>query len=175
MVPRWNLQFSGWSVSCYLNWKNDVLFHDCLCSTGRVPKAKWVATAHLTRLKTTLKNASKRSCGLNMTIVIRNAARKSISACMSCKSIELQHTSWLSPSEFAVQFVWQTYIVFSHIHFRAWLLIANLSKNFLQNRLAYNIAQYTLYYRFLLPLTIRFLLHKNIYNLLPINYLYLSL
>ena len=56
------------------------------------PGAKQVATAHLTRLKTLLANASKGRYGRNMTVEIRAAARCSVGSKMPAKSLELQHT-----------------------------------------------------------------------------------
>ncbi len=56
------------------------------------PGAKQVASAHLTRLKTLLQDASKGRYGRDMALKIRDAARDSIGSVMLAKSLELRHT-----------------------------------------------------------------------------------
>ena len=56
------------------------------------PSAHQIASAHLTRLKTMLYEASKGHYGRDMAMEIRNAARNSIGAQMPAKSLELRHT-----------------------------------------------------------------------------------
>lgn len=56
------------------------------------PGAKQIAAAHLTRLKTLLKTASKGHYKRDMALEIRDAARNSIGARIPAKSLELQHT-----------------------------------------------------------------------------------
>lgn len=56
------------------------------------PGASHVASAHLTRLKNLLYNASKDHFGRNEAISIRDAASTSIGATMPAKSLELKHT-----------------------------------------------------------------------------------
>ena len=59
------------------------------------PGASQIASAHLTRLKNLLYDASKGRYGRDMAISIRNAATSSIGAIMPAKSIELKHTIYL--------------------------------------------------------------------------------
>ena len=56
------------------------------------PGARQVAAAHLTRLKSLLKNASKGRYKRDMAVIVRDAARNSIGSKMPAKSLELQHT-----------------------------------------------------------------------------------
>ena len=56
------------------------------------PGAKQIASAHLTRLKTLLSDASNGHYKRDMAVVIRDAARQSIGSWMPAKSLELQHT-----------------------------------------------------------------------------------
>ena len=56
------------------------------------PRAKQVASAHLTRLKSLLETASKGRYKQEMALAIRNAARNSIGSRIPAKSLELQHT-----------------------------------------------------------------------------------
>ena len=56
------------------------------------PGASYVASAHLTRLKNLLYNASKGHYDRDTAIRIRNAAISSIGAVMPAKSLELKHT-----------------------------------------------------------------------------------
>lgn len=56
------------------------------------PGAQQIATAHLTRLKTVLSDASKGRYSRDMSVNIRNVARSSVGAIMPAKSLELQHT-----------------------------------------------------------------------------------
>ena len=59
------------------------------------PGASHVASAHLTRLKNLLYDASKGHFGRNEAIAIRDAAATSIGAAMPAKSLELKHTIYL--------------------------------------------------------------------------------
>ena len=59
---------------------------------SKFPGASYVASAHLTRLKNLLYDASKGRYGRDMAISIRSAAASSIGAVMSAKSMELKHT-----------------------------------------------------------------------------------
>ena len=56
------------------------------------PGASYIASAHLTRLKHLLYDASKGRYGRDMAISIRNAAASSIGSVMPSKSLELKHT-----------------------------------------------------------------------------------
>ena len=56
------------------------------------PGAKQIASAHLTRLKSLLEDASKGHYGRNMAMILRDAARYSVGSVMPTKSLELQHT-----------------------------------------------------------------------------------
>ena len=56
------------------------------------PGAQQIATAHLTRLKTLLCDASKGHYGKDMAVMIREAARDSIGSRIPAKSLELRHT-----------------------------------------------------------------------------------
>ena len=56
------------------------------------PVPKQIPAAHLTRLKTRLKTASKGHYKRDMALEIRDAARNSIGSWMPAKSLELQHT-----------------------------------------------------------------------------------
>lgn len=56
------------------------------------PGAQQVATAHLTRLKALLSDASKGHYGKDKAVMIREAARASIGSRMPAKSLELRHT-----------------------------------------------------------------------------------
>ena len=56
------------------------------------PGAKQIAGAHLTRLKTLLRDASKGRYGRDMAATIRDAARDPIGSVMPAKSLELRHT-----------------------------------------------------------------------------------
>ena len=56
------------------------------------PGAKYIAAAHLTRLKTLLEDASKGRYGRCKALEIRDAAKLSIGSAMPAKSLELQHT-----------------------------------------------------------------------------------
>lgn len=56
------------------------------------PGASFVASAHLTRLKPLLSDASKGLYGRDMAISIREAAAASIGTVMTSKSMELKHT-----------------------------------------------------------------------------------
>ena len=59
------------------------------------PGASFIASAHLTRLKNLLYEASKGHYGRDMAIIIRDAARASVGAVMPAKSMELKHTIYL--------------------------------------------------------------------------------
>ena len=56
------------------------------------PGASFIASAHLTRLKHLLFNASKGHYGRDMAASIRNAAASSIGSVIPAKSLELKHT-----------------------------------------------------------------------------------
>ncbi len=56
------------------------------------PGAKQIATAHLTRLKALLMDASRGHYGRAMAVELREAAKSSIASRMPAKSLELQHT-----------------------------------------------------------------------------------
>ena len=56
------------------------------------PGAKQIAEAHLTHLKSLLKDASKGRYGRDMATEIRDAAKHSIGSVMPAKSLELRHT-----------------------------------------------------------------------------------
>ena len=56
------------------------------------PGAKQIAEAHLTHLKSLLKDASKGRYGRDMATEIRDAAKRSIGSVMPAKSLELRHT-----------------------------------------------------------------------------------
>lgn len=56
------------------------------------PGAKQITEAHLTRLKSLLKDASKGRYGRDMATEIRDAAKHSIGSVMPAKSLELRHT-----------------------------------------------------------------------------------
>ena len=56
------------------------------------PGAQQIASAHLTRLKTLLADASRGRYGRDMAVEIRDAARCSIGSRMPAKALELQHT-----------------------------------------------------------------------------------
>ena len=56
------------------------------------PSASFIASAHLTRLKHLLYDASKGHYGRDMAIAIRDAATSSIGSVMPAKSMELRHT-----------------------------------------------------------------------------------
>ena len=56
------------------------------------PGAEQIATAHLTRLKSVLTDASNGHYGKDMAVTIREAAKASIGSRMPAKSLELQHT-----------------------------------------------------------------------------------
>jgi len=56
------------------------------------PGALFIASAHLTRLKHLLYDASKGHYGRDMALAIRDAAASSIGSVMSAKSMELKHT-----------------------------------------------------------------------------------
>ena len=56
------------------------------------PGASYIASAHLTRLKNLLYEASKGHYGRDMAISIRSAATSSIGTAMASKSMELKHT-----------------------------------------------------------------------------------
>ena len=59
------------------------------------PGASFITSAHLTRLKNLLYEASKGHYGRDMAIIIRDAARASVGAVMPAKSMELKHTIYL--------------------------------------------------------------------------------
>lgn len=56
------------------------------------PGARFVASAHLTRLSNLLYTSSKGHYGKDMAVSIRNAARNSIGSYLPVKSLELKHT-----------------------------------------------------------------------------------
>jgi transposase len=56
------------------------------------PGARQIASAHLTRLKTLLFDASKGHYGRDVAVSIREAAKGSIGSVMPAKSLELRHT-----------------------------------------------------------------------------------
>ena len=56
------------------------------------PGAKQITEAHLTHLKSLLKDASKGRYGRDMATEIRDAAKRSIGSVMPAKSLELRHT-----------------------------------------------------------------------------------
>ncbi len=56
------------------------------------PGASYIASCHLTHLKTLLETTSKGHFGRDMAITVRDAARDSIGSVMSVKSMELKHT-----------------------------------------------------------------------------------
>ncbi len=56
------------------------------------PGAKQISTAHLSRLKSLLSDASRGRYGRDMAVMIRDTARSSIGSRMPAKSLELQHT-----------------------------------------------------------------------------------
>jgi transposase len=56
------------------------------------PGARQITAAHLTRLKTLLKTASKGRYKRDMALKIRDAAKNSMGSLMPAKSLELQHT-----------------------------------------------------------------------------------
>ena len=59
---------------------------------SELPGARQIASAHLTRLKTLLSDASNGRYKRDMAVEIRDAARQSIGSRMPAKSLELQHT-----------------------------------------------------------------------------------
>ena len=56
------------------------------------PGASFIASAHLTRLKHLLSDASKGHYGRDMALTIRDAATSSIGSVIPAKSLELKHT-----------------------------------------------------------------------------------
>ncbi|MDD5986580.1 MAG: IS110 family transposase [Eubacteriales bacterium] len=59
------------------------------------PGASFIASAHLTRLKHLLYDASKGHYGRDMAVTIRDAAASSIGSVLPAKSLELKHTIYL--------------------------------------------------------------------------------